>query len=245
MSANERSTETPRATFAELEECIGYQFSSHQRLAKALTHASATNRPNDRFDYERQEFLGDRILGLCIAERLFVEFPEATEGELSVRLNTLVSGDTCAEVADEIGLHRFIRSGTDLKYLTSKRMKGVRADVVESLIASIYLDGGLDPAKEFVLKFWQKRLHMKGAARRDAKTALQEWAHVKGFGMPDYEVISRDGPDHEPIFNIRVVLNGCEGAEGSGRSKRIAEQQAATRVLVRDSDWQNEDVDSE
>ena len=135
---------------AQLEERIGYTFKEHARLVRALTHASATKNSGEQSHYERLEFLGDRVLGLCVAELLFDAFPNAPEGELSVRLNALVSGKTCAEIADEIALHEFIQAGTDAKQLTSKRMRSVRADVTESLIAAIHLDGGLEAAKQFV-----------------------------------------------------------------------------------------------
>ncbi len=136
--------------FARLEALIGYAFTDRVRLDRALTHASAL--PSRGGNYERMEFLGDRVLGLCVAEHLFTTFREAKEGELSVRLNQLVSATTCAAVADEMELHRFIRTGADVKKLTGKAMLNVRADVVESLIAAIYLDGGLEVARRFILK---------------------------------------------------------------------------------------------
>src|SRR5690606_24986171 len=111
----------------------------------------------------RLEFLGDRVLGLTIAELLFSTFKSASEGELSVRLNQLVSAESCASIADEMQLHRFIRTGSDVKKLTGKAMLNVRADVVESLIAAIYLDGGMEPARNFILKYWQDRANRNNA----------------------------------------------------------------------------------
>ena len=222
---------------AKLEERIGYAFEEHARLVRALTHASATKTTGDVAHYERLEFLGDRVLGLCVAELLFEQFPEAAEGELSVRLNALVSGRTCAEIADEIGLHDFIQAGTDMKQLTSKRMRSVRADVTESLIAAIYLDGGLEPAQQFVQKFWQKRLQEDGGAIRDSKTALQEWAHIQTGATPVYKVIKRSGPDHDPTFVVEVEVDGMKNGQGRGKSKRAAEQAAAQGVLLREAVW--------
>lgn len=222
---------------AQLEERIGYTFTEHARLVRALTHASATKNSGEVAHYERLEFLGDRVLGLCVAELLFDAFPDAPEGELSVRLNALVSGKTCAEIADEIGLHEFIQAGTDVKQLTSKRMRSVRADVTESLIAAVYLDGGLAAAKQFVQKFWDKRLQGAGGAIRDSKTALQEWAHVKTGATPVYKVTKRSGPDHDPTFVVDVEIEGAKGASGRGKSKRTAEQAAAQAVLLRESVW--------
>lgn len=222
---------------SSLEERISYSFSGHENLTRALTHASATKGDDHLSHYERLEFLGDRVLGLCVSHLLFQTFPEAREGELSVRLNALVSGSTCAEVADELGLHQFIHAGGDVRQLQSKRMKSVRADVIESLIAAIYLDGGLAAAESFVRRFWSARLHMAGAANRDSKTALQEWAHANDHGTPVYRVENQEGPDHDPVFDVAVIIKGAKGAQGQGRSKRAAEQQAAQEVLVREGVW--------
>ena len=225
------------ARLAALEERIGHRFENHARLIVALTHSSAikATRPDGRSsDYERQEFLGDRVLGLCVAQFLFETFPKADEGELSRRLNALVSGKTCARIADEIGLHEFIRASGDVRQLTSKRMRSVRADVVESLIASIYLDAGLGAADRFVRRFWADRLEDDAGAERDAKTALQEWAHVKGYEAPVYEIVDRTGPDHDPRFSVEVRVDGTESETGEGRSKRAAEQDAAARLLARE-----------
>ena len=230
----------PRALNAErlreLEERIGHTFDNPARLIVALTHSSATPaRSGEKTpDYERQEFLGDRVLGLCVAHFLFETFPKADEGELSRRLNALVSGKTCARIADEIGLHEFIRAGTDMRQLTSKRMRSVRADVTESLLAAIYLDAGLAAADRFVRRFWAERLDDDAGAERDSKTALQEWAHMKGHGQPHYEVVERSGPDHDPTFRVEARVEGTESAVGEGRSKRAAEQDAAARLLARE-----------
>ncbi|MBW9112779.1 ribonuclease III [Rhizobium cauense] len=221
---------------ARLEALIGHQFAEKERLDRALTHASARTQKGG--NYERLEFLGDRVLGLCVAELLFRTFGAATEGELSVRLNQLVSADTCAEVADELGLHLFIRTGADVKKLTGKRMMNVRADVVESLIAAIYLDGGLEVARRFILKFWEKRAARADGARRDAKTELQEWSHAKFGVTPIYRVEERTGPDHDPRFTVTVEVAGVQPETGIERSKRAAEQVAASKMLEREGIWQ-------
>jgi ribonuclease-3 len=222
---------------AELEERIGHTFKDHARLVRALTHASATKVAGDISHYERLEFLGDRVLGLCIAELLFTRFPNAREGELSVRLNALVSGSTCTEIADDIGLHDFIQAGADVKHLSSKKMRSVRADVTESLIAAIYLDGGIDAAKRFVDRYWNKRLIEAGGAIRDSKTALQEWAHSHCGVTPSYKVSKRSGPDHDPTFVVEVEIEGTRSGIGKGKSKRAAEQAAAQCVLLREAVW--------
>lgn len=218
-----------------LEALIGYVFQNKDRLDRAITHSSA--RVARGGNYERLEFLGDRVLGLCVAELLFTTYREATEGELSVRLNKLVSADTCAEVADALGLHRYIRTGADLKKITGERMKNVRADVVESLIAAIYLDGGLEAARQFVLRWWKDRALSAEQMRRDAKTELQEWSHQRFGFAPTYRIEDRSGPDHAPQFTVVVEIAGLPPETGTDRSKRAAEQMAARRMLEREGVW--------
>ncbi|QLL63716.1 ribonuclease III [Sinorhizobium mexicanum] len=221
---------------ARLEAVIGYQFSEKERLDRALTHSSARNAKGS--NYQRLEFLGDRVLGLCVAELLFQTFRDANEGELSVRLNQLVSAESCAKVADDLSLHEFIRTGSDVKKITGKHMMNVRADVVESLIAAIYLDGGLEAARRFVLLHWTARAASADGARRDAKTELQEWAHAKFGVAPKYRTDDRSGPDHDPRFTVTVEVAGLQPETGTDRSKRGAEQVAATRLLEREGVWQ-------
>ena len=223
---------------ARLEASIGHVFADKEWLERALTHASARTATAKGGNYERLEFLGDRVLGLCVAELLFTTFKSAAEGELSVRLNQLVSADTCADVSDELNLHQFIRTGADVQKLTGKRMMNVRADVVESLIAAIYLDGGLDVARGFILRYWEKRAVRADGAKRDAKTELQEWAHAKFAVTPSYRVDDRSGPDHDPRFTVTVEIPGTKPETGIERSKRAAEQVAATKVLEREGIWQ-------
>ena len=223
---------------AILEERTGHRFLNLKRLDRALTHSSV--QAPSRANYERLEFLGDRVLGLTVAEMLFDEFPEASEGELSVRLNALVNAETCAEIADEIGLADLIHTGSDIKSLNDKRLLNVRADVVEALIATIYLDGGLEAVRPFVKRYWEKRSLQTGAARRDAKTELQEWAHQQGKVHPAYSIISRSGPDHDPLFTVDVMVKGFASETGEGRSKRIAEQNAAEAMLYREGVWKRD-----
>ena len=226
-----------KRSFAALEERIGYVFRDTAHLERALTHTSVRKNNDDDFHYERLEFLGDRVLGICIAELLFKQFPEAVEGELSLRLNVLVQGATLAEISDELKLHEFIRTGGDLKHITGKRMRSVRADVLEALIASIYLDGGLNAVAKFISRFWAKRLKQVKSARRDSKTELQEWAHAKQLSSPKYTEVDRSGPDHDPEFTIIVKIQGFDDEAGTGRSKRTAEQDAARKLLIREGVW--------
>jgi ribonuclease III len=220
-----------------VEAAIGYVFKDKQRLDRALTHSSALTAKGA--NYERLEFLGDRVLGLSMAEFLFETFKTANEGELSVRFNQLVSAEACAVVADRLELHKSIRTGADIKKLTGKRMLNVRADVVESLIGAIYLDGGLEAARSFVLRNWKDVAVRVDGARRDAKTELQEWSHARYGVAPTYRVDDRTGPDHDPKFTVTVLVSTLPPETGVERSKRAAEQLAASRLLIRLGVWED------
>lgn len=223
--------------FGNLEKRLGYSFKDYSNLERALTHSSVRKKADNGFHYERLEFFGDRVLGIAVAELLFVKYPEANEGELSLRLNALVKGKTLAEISDELELHEFIRTGGDLKELTGNRMQSVRADVLEALIASIYLDGGMIAAVEFIKRFWKERLHVVEETKRDSKTSLQEWAHSNRLGTPRYKETDRTGPDHDPLFTVIVQVSGKDDIDGQGRSKRIAEQAAARKMLILEGVW--------
>ncbi len=235
------SKERAKKRFGSLEKRLGYTFKDYANLERALTHASVRKRAEGSFHYERLEFLGDRVLGITVADMLYRSFPDANEGELSLRLNAMVKGNTLADISDQLNLHEFIRTGADLKELTGKRMRSVRADVLEALIGSIYLDGGLDAAAAFIQRFWGGRMNAAEAARRDSKTELQEWAHANRLGMPKYRERERSGPDHDPLFTVTVEVSGKGEASGMGRSKRIAEQSAARAMLVEHGVWQAEE----
>lgn len=241
MPASSNSRERGKKRFGNLEKRLGHEFSDYANVERALTHSSVRKKADDKFHYERLEFLGDRVLGLAIAELLHRSFPDADEGELSLRLNALVKGKTLAAIADELQLHEFIRTGSDLKEITGKRMQSLRADVLEALIASIYLDGGLEAAAAFIRRFWVSRLQDEGGARRDSKTELQEWAHAGRRGTPKYREVERAGPDHDPVFTVAVKVQGLPECVGNGRSKRTAEQAAARAMLVREGVWTAEE----
>ena len=223
----------------ELERRIGFAVADRPRLERALTHASHRS-ARGTTNYERLEFLGDRVLGLVISEKLFEMFPKANEGDLSLKLNSLVSAEACAEIADLLGLSDFIRHGGDLKRLSAENTRNIRADVVESLIAAIYLGNGLENARRFILATWADKLGGAATARRDPKTALQEWVHTRTTVPPRYEIVERAGLDHDPVFTVRTVIEGLAPGEGKGRSRRLAEQEAATAVLVREAVWKDD-----
>ncbi|HTJ06987.1 MAG TPA: ribonuclease III [Caldimonas sp.] len=213
-----------------LEGALGHHFADPDLLTEALTHRSAARPPS--CSYERLEFLGDRVLGLVVAEMLFARFAEADEGELSRRHTALVRRDALADVAEDLDFGPFIVfASSDAE--TGRTNRGILADVCEALIGAVFLDGGIDPAQRFIERAWKPMVDRDEGAQRDAKTRLQEWAQARGRGLPQYEVASREGPDHAPRFFVTVRLNGEEDASGEGTSKRGAEQEAAAALLQR------------
>lgn len=215
-----------------LAGATGHVFRDPAHLRNALTHPSA--RAETGADYERLEFLGDRVLGLVAADMLLGRYPQADQGELALRYNALVKAETLAGVADEIGLAEYALTGAEISVASAKKLTNLRADLVEALIAAIYLDGGLEPARAFVERYWGKRADAAPNARRDPKTALQEWAHRAAGATPVYEILGREGPDHAPRFTVRVSVAGFDPTDGEGGSRRIAEQAAAAAMLSRE-----------
>lgn len=214
----------------------GYIFKDSALVKRALTHSSIEN--SSRGNYERLEFLGDRVLGLVMAELLCDLFPDAPEGILSARLNMLVNAEICAEIAVETGLSAFIVMSADMKQGSARRMVNIYADVMEALIAALYVEGGLIVARRFIIRYWTKRAQDSALQRRDAKTELQEWAHKQKAGeLPHYRLVKRKGPDHDPVFEMEVLVSGFAPASGKGASKRQAEQAAAEIMLRRENIW--------
>jgi ribonuclease-3 len=220
---------------AALEERIGYRFADLTLLECALTHISALKNGRSRVEtYQRLEFLGDHVLGLVISDMLFRSFPKANEGELSRRLSDLVRQETCAEVARAIDLGGAIRLGTSEAGAGGHTRTAILADVCESLIGAMYLDGGHAAATAFVDRFWRDRMISPPRPLRDPKTVLQEWAQSRGLPTPVYLEVARTGPDHRPEFRVSVALPDLVPEEGQGRSKRAAEQAAAAALLMRE-----------
>ena len=223
-----------RFTPARIEEIanrIGYRFNDPALLLRALTHPSTQKHKGD---YQRLEFLGDRVLGLCIAEELFRAYPEKTEGELSSILSVVVRSEACAQAGEGIGLSDIVITGASERAKGMHLNRTVQGDVMEALIAAIYLDGGMDQARSFVLRNWAPLLAHPSVTAKDAKTYLQEWALARALPIPAYRVISRDGPEHEPMFVVSVEVKGKPSAEGTAKSKRAAEQEAADLFLKRE-----------
>jgi len=221
--------------FKDLEKRLGYKFKSEPFLECALTHASVRGGKTARADNERLEFVGDRVLGLAIAGFLNETFPEAREGELARRYNSLVRGETCARIGRDLQLGpRLVLS--DAEAASGGRDKDtILADAVEALLGAIYVESGFDTARDVVLKLWAPLLkEQRPQMGADAKTALQEWAQGRGLALPQYSVVSREGPDHAPLFTAEVRIRSLEPERGEGASKRLAEQAAAARLLERE-----------
>ncbi|HEX2256999.1 MAG TPA: ribonuclease III [Afifellaceae bacterium] len=219
-----------------LEERLGHAFADRKLLVAALTHASARSARRAE-TYERLEFLGDRVLGLVIADMLVERFGEAAEGELARRLARLVSGEACAEVGRAMCLDRHVHAaGATLKD-GGRAATGILADACEAIIGAAYRDGGLEAARAIIERYWREALESMQGPLRDAKTELQEWAHRRNLETPRYHEVGRTGPDHAPEFVVEVVIAGAEGAQAKGRSKREAEQEAAEAVLRREGVW--------
>ncbi|MDP4031560.1 MAG: ribonuclease III [Pseudorhodobacter sp.] len=210
---------------------IGHVFHRPELLRRALTHASISS--PTRPDNQRLEFLGDRVLGLVMAEALLSADPAASEGQLAPRFNALVRKETCADVARAIGLGDVLKLGRSEMVSGGRRKEALLGDGLEAVIAAVYMDGGFDAARDTVLRLWGERIGSVQTDARDAKTSLQEWAQARGMPPPGYTEIGRDGPDHQPIFTVEVRLeNGAVELARSG-TKRAAEQAAAKALLAR------------
>jgi ribonuclease-3 len=212
-------------------ERLGHRFADPALLVRAVTHASisAPTRP----DNQRLEFLGDRVLGLVMAEALLAADEGATEGQLAPRFNALVRKETCADVARSIGLGEVLKLGRSETMSGGKRKEALLADAMEAVIAAIHVDAGFEAARKIVLGLWGNRIHSVEKDARDAKTSLQEWAQARGLPPPAYVEIARTGPDHAPVFTIEVRLSTGETERFSGSPKRLAEQSAAKALLDR------------
>jgi ribonuclease III len=224
-----------RGGMQEFEQRIGYRFENGDMLEQALTHISALAGGRNRAgSYQRLEFLGDHVLGLVISDMLFRAFPKADEGEMSRRLADLVRKEACAEVARAIDLGTVIRLGASESNAGGRGRTAILADVCEALVGAVYLDGGYEAASDMIGRLWGERMRTPTRPLRDSKTVLQEWAQARGLPTPNYREVERKGPDHNPEFRVTVELPKFAPAEGSGRSKRAAEQAAAAAMLTRE-----------
>ncbi len=216
---------------ATLARVLGHAFSDSALLAEALTHSSAAADRGHRFGNERLEFLGDRVLGLVIAEMLMAEFPDDAEGALARRLTGLVRRETLEHVAESLDLGRYVILAESEERAGGRRNRSIQADACEALIGALYLDGGMEVARRFILERWRPLIDAHGRGRRDAKTRLQEWAQGRGLALPHYRVIAREGPAHAPRFTVEASVGGYPPAVGAAPAKRAAEQNAAAALL--------------
>jgi ribonuclease III len=208
---------------------LGHSFTTPALLVQAVTHGSIASPHRD--DNQRLEFLGDRVLGLVMAEALLAADPHAAEGLIAPRYNALVRRETCADVARAVDLGTVLKLGRSEMKSGGRRKEALLADAMEAVIAAVYLDGGFDAARKVVLHLWADRIGGVDADARDAKTALQEWAQARGEAPPDYVEVAREGPDHQPLFTIEVRLASGPMEQAVAGSKRQAEQAAAAALL--------------
>lgn len=223
----------------ELSLRIGHVFARPALLTEALTHPSAVTpargkgrRRAVQRHYERLEFLGDRVLGLVIADMLWHRFEHETEGPMTRRMADLVRGETVARVALEIGLDRYLVLSPSEAAAGAARNPSILADAGEAVIAAIYLDGGLSAAATFIRRWWEKLIDENAAPPRDPKTELQEWAQARGLGLPAYRMVAIEGPDHAPRFTVAARVAQSDEASATASSKRAAEAEAAAALLA-------------
>ena len=212
---------------AFVRERLGYKPSDLALFELALTHKSMGGGQ----DYERLEFLGDRVLGHVMARALYDRHPTEPEGYLSRRYNVLVARETCADIGREIGIPKLVRLGKQAREDGATKSDNVIGDVVESLIGALLIDGGFEAAQRFILATWDAHLSEQGKAPLHPKSALQELAAAKGVKAPAYEVVARTGAHHAPKFTIRVSVPKLGEATAEGTSKQEAETAAAAALL--------------
>ncbi|HBD89208.1 MAG: ribonuclease III [Rhodobacteraceae bacterium GWE1_64_9] len=219
------------ADLQAFEARIGYQFRNPELLVRAVTHASisSTTRP----DNQRLEFLGDRVLGLVMAETLLEADETAAEGKLAPRFNALVRKETCADVARAVALGDVLKLGRSEMMSGGRRKETLLGDAMEAVIASVYLDGGFEAARGLILRLWAGRIAQVESDARDPKSAMQEWAQARGLPPPTYTALGREGPDHAPFFTVEIRLTTGEVESAKAGTKRAAEQAAAAALLAR------------
>ena len=210
---------------------LGHEFTDPALLVRAVTHSSMSSPTRD--DNQRLEFLGDRVLGLVMAEALLEHDRGASEGQLAPRFNALVRKETCAEVAREIDIGAVLKLGRSEMLSGGRRKLALLGDAMEAVIAAVYRDAGFDAAKALVLRLWGHRITSVKEDARDAKSALQEWAQARGLHPPEYLEKARSGPDHAPQFTIEARLSSGEAEVAMAGSKRQAEQAAAKALMAR------------
>ena len=223
----------PGTTISSLARILGHDFADPALLAEALTHPSATRlEGRRRVNYERLEFLGDRVLGLAVADLLLRRFPDEDEGKLARRLSALVRQEALVQVASALDLGAHIRAAKGEGQDAQRAQAAALADGCEAVIGALFLDGGWPVASRFVERHWAPLMAAEHRPPKDAKTALQEWAQGRGLPLPEYREVSRTGPDHAPRFVVEVSVEGLMPERAEGPSKRVATRDAAARLLA-------------
>jgi len=212
-----------------LEEKIDYRFKNAAWRDQALTHSSKSGASNN----ERMEFLGDRVLNLVIAEALFFKFPDENEGTLAKRHSALVQGRMLAVIAGALDLGEDLILSEAERHAGGAENENILSDAMEALLGAVFLDGGMDVAREMILRLWGGNIDNVTEIHQDPKTELQEWVQARGLPLPDYEITGRSGPDHAPLFEISVRVRGFEDVAAEGPSRRQAEKTAARIMLAR------------
>ena len=214
-------------SFQKLEERIGHVFQDPALLKIALTHSSTGADDN----YERLEFLGDRVLGLIVAELLYQRFPQEAEGDLAKRLAALVQGSFLAQIAQEMDLGAYIDFSDGEAQAGGAENENILADVFEALIGALYLDGGFHKCQSLIDELWQGRLDIMKEPPQHPKTQIQEWAQAQGLPLPIYKIAAQSGPDHAPVFDVELSVEGYPGVIAQGKSRQAAEKEAARAFI--------------
>jgi ribonuclease-3 len=217
---------------AELQEKINHRFADEKLLRMALTHASS----DTGYSYERLEFLGDRVLGMAVADTLYQKFQTEPEGDLARRLSALVQGRTLAKIAREINLSDHISFSDSERAAGGGENEHILADVIEAMLGAVYLDAGYPACQQVVAKLWGDRFYKMLEPPQHPKTQLQEWAQAKALPLPVYAIENQTGPDHAPIFEVSVTVQGFGSVTASGRSRQEAEKQAAREFFAKHQD---------
>lgn len=212
----------------DLQARIGHSFKNPDLLQVALTHRSLGTLHNQRL-----EFLGDAVLGMLIAELLYTMHPGEAEGDLSRRLVSMVNGEQLAEIARELALGELIQMSASEEEQGGRANPSNLEDAMEALLGAVYLDGGIEAARRMVDQHWKARAEAMKSPPKDPKTALQEWAQARGLPLPDYAVISAQGPSHAPVFVIELRVQGVESVRAEAGTKRLAERTAAQTMMER------------
>lgn len=221
-----KSQENRQHLLAVFQDRLGFHFANPDFLDRALTHASIGGE-----NYERLEFLGDRVLGLVIAEILFRCFPFEKEGSLARRHSALACTETLAKIARDLDVPTVVIASQAELASGGNKQDNLLADCMEAIIGAIFLDKGYVACQEVITALWGDRIYTLSQPPVDSKTALQEWAQGRGLPVPSYEIAERSGPDHAPVFKIRVTVQGYEPMEATGTSRRAAEKLAAQMML--------------